>query len=504
MKNRSYWAAYRAELARLDARRNCTTGYSCGSTCIPVKKECLKESGSSIGKERLRKIQALAGGAAPEGKGINRLRQGEAESVAADIQQRRSARAQELRDQRGQRSGGSSPEPEAEQPPSKGGALVSTGGKLSNSGQGESDQGDRSTGNSKKGWESQYFGRDLSDGELAEFIDRKVKLMDDPAALEKDPSWQADLFRRAVQGDATVRIEPYARLGLKSPDDLDDPEIMGRIGRDHAKKMLDSNAPDKKGEYRRFGIEAPSELRKKLEKLRKDPKATPKKIKALEDKLANSENISRSAQEFYERSKGLLDRNDPRELADLGKSVVTAGVKKAAEDDVNEFAAYLMDYGPKGAVYMNMREQLRTLEGGNSDAVSDLPNPFEFFNMTSAGRNRKATKANADRIADDALRTTLKRLGGSDAAADLLGVPTGNDLTPAQLKSAYRKAAAKAHPDAGGSNEQFRAVTEAYNSLKRRYNFDSLPSPYHMEELRHDAYARAYGRTWRSVSRRTA
>lgn len=495
MKSRSYWAAYRAELARLDARRNCTTGYSCGSTCIPTKKECLKESGSSIGKERLRKIQAIASGAAPEGKGVNRLRQAEAGAAAAEIQQRRSARAQELREQRGQRS--PKPEPEAE----KGGALVPTGGKLSNRNGDDEQEQPKGKG---KGWESKYLGRDLSAEELSEFVDRKVRQMDDPEALQKDADWQADLFRRANQGDATVRIEPYSKMGLKSMADLDDPEVTGRIGLDHAKLMLDSNAPDKNGEFRRFGVEAPSALRKKLEKLRKDPKATQKRIKALEDKLKQSEQVSQSAKAFYERSRGILDRNDPKELAELGRNVASNLIRKAAEDDVNEFAAYKQDYGPKGAVYMAMRERLRTMEGGNEDALSDLPNPFQFFNQVSAGRNRKATVQNADRIADEALRTTLKRLGGSDSAADLLGLQPGSDLTAAQLKTAYRRAAAKAHPDAGGSNEAFQEVNRAYESLKRRYNFDSLPSPYHMDELRYDSYARAYSRTYRKVSRRTA
>ncbi len=95
-----YWNAYESERVRMDKRRNCSTGYSCGSTCIPVKKECLKESGSAIGKERLNKIRALASGNASEGRGVMRLRQGEAQGLAADIQARRAKQAAELQAQR--------------------------------------------------------------------------------------------------------------------------------------------------------------------------------------------------------------------------------------------------------------------------------------------------------------------------------------------------------------------------------------------------------------------
>lgn len=40
------------------------------------------------------------------------------------------------------------------------------------------------------------------------------------------------------------------------------------------------------------------------------------------------------------------------------------------------------------------------------------------------------------------------------------------DATPAQIHRAYRKAAKTAHPDAGGSPEQWAAIIEAYETLK--------------------------------------
>lgn len=84
------------KILRFD-RRNCSSGYSCGSTCINLKKECQKESGSSIGKERLNKIQSIAEGRQSEGLGLQRLKRGEAGDLAGQIRQRRSQRAAELK-----------------------------------------------------------------------------------------------------------------------------------------------------------------------------------------------------------------------------------------------------------------------------------------------------------------------------------------------------------------------------------------------------------------------
>lgn len=96
--------------ARLDAlelrtdavRRKCKTGYGCGSSCISVKKECLAEGGkTSIGKERLTRLQQLARGEIrPKGIGTPKL--AEAEAMIKRIQQRRQEKAQQLKGQHNQ------------------------------------------------------------------------------------------------------------------------------------------------------------------------------------------------------------------------------------------------------------------------------------------------------------------------------------------------------------------------------------------------------------------
>jgi hypothetical protein len=46
-----------------------------------------------------------------------------------------------------------------------------------------------------------------------------------------------------------------------------------------------------------------------------------------------------------------------------------------------------------------------------------------------------------------------------------LNLPIDGTLESSQIKSAFRRLAQRAHPDAGGSNEQFIRITEARNAL---------------------------------------
>jgi hypothetical protein len=86
---------------RLDAlRRKCTTGYSCGSTCISLRKECRASPGSSIGKQRMKRLLALASGEKVPQRGIAPVRAAEATALAGQIEQRRGERAQQLKGQR--------------------------------------------------------------------------------------------------------------------------------------------------------------------------------------------------------------------------------------------------------------------------------------------------------------------------------------------------------------------------------------------------------------------
>ena len=86
---------------RIDAlRRRCTTGYGCGSTCISLRKECRTSPGSSIGKQRLKRLLELAAGGKVPQRGIAPVRAAEATALAGEIGQRRGERAKQQKGQR--------------------------------------------------------------------------------------------------------------------------------------------------------------------------------------------------------------------------------------------------------------------------------------------------------------------------------------------------------------------------------------------------------------------
>ena len=91
--------------ARLDAlKRRCSTGYGCGSACISLRKECRTSPGSSTGKERLKRLLALAAGGPSGQRGIAPVMAGEAGGLAAAITSRRGQQAAQLRGARAQQA----------------------------------------------------------------------------------------------------------------------------------------------------------------------------------------------------------------------------------------------------------------------------------------------------------------------------------------------------------------------------------------------------------------
>jgi hypothetical protein len=83
---------------RLDAlKRKCSTGYGCGSACISLRKECRSNPGSTIGKERLKRLMELAAGGSSSQRGIGMVKAKEAGELAGAISARRGEKAAQLR-----------------------------------------------------------------------------------------------------------------------------------------------------------------------------------------------------------------------------------------------------------------------------------------------------------------------------------------------------------------------------------------------------------------------
>lgn len=88
---------------RIDAiKRQCTTGYGCGSTCISLRKECRTRPGSAIGKERLKRLLALAAGGPSGQRGIAPVKAKEAGAMARALTAQRGQQAQQLKAKREQ------------------------------------------------------------------------------------------------------------------------------------------------------------------------------------------------------------------------------------------------------------------------------------------------------------------------------------------------------------------------------------------------------------------
>lgn len=85
---------------RLDAaRRKCTTGYGCGSTCISVQKECRSQGGAATSKQRIARLEQLARGEIKP-KGIGALKPEQAQAKAEALRGQRSSRATALVEER--------------------------------------------------------------------------------------------------------------------------------------------------------------------------------------------------------------------------------------------------------------------------------------------------------------------------------------------------------------------------------------------------------------------
>ena len=67
------------------------------------------------------------------------------------------------------------------------------------------------------------------------------------------------------------------------------------------------------------------------------------------------------------------------------------------------------------------------------------------------------------------LSSRFQRSGGDETRyRDLLQLPLDGVLEPSKIKAAFRRLAKTAHPDGGGSSEQFHRITEARDALLER------------------------------------
>jgi hypothetical protein len=142
-----------------------------------------------------------------------------------------------------------------------------------------------------------------------------------------------------------------------------------------------------------------------------------------------------------------------------------------------------LEYARAAGIYGHLINYVQVVKGGG--VPSRLPGETSkstsiVFNPPQIQTNRTPQQANVQRqtgvaILQNTTSTSTaitasqkgneKALNYFTACLSILGLEEEVALTPEILKSAYKKAVIRAHPDKGGSEKEFEAVTRAYGYL---------------------------------------
>lgn len=379
--------SYLAEQDRMDAPRNCSTGISCGSTCISRGKRCrVKVAPEAAAK--LNDLVAAAGGGPASGA-----------KVAADNPPKAA--------------------PAAEAKPERGGALARQ----------QQPKEQKRSGPATP--EEKYAGK-VDNASVAAYAKEKVaQLLNDPQA------W-----------DNTVFMQKWMKDNSFGPAVLTDDTKARKAFNSYFKSLLNTRKAELERGYAYF-TDKPEDIRKKLEKAKvSKAKNKEKNIVYLTKKLAEAEQAIQDARQFVEETY-------PRMAAMSDQEKVGYARRSARKQ---------MDIGIK----FGMRDLKRDSRAGREvQAIAD------FLRVEQGGHSRGVADLLGEDSADD--KDVIRaELAGKGTAEGALGLEPGKKPSAQALKSAYRKAASKTHPDAGGSPEAFRMTQQAYERLKKKYNYDSL------------------------------
>ncbi len=125
-------------------------------------------------------------------------------------------------------------------------------------------------------------------------------------------------------------------------------------------------------------------------------------------------------------------------------------------------------------------------EGGRRACLAPpygVVGPFSLDELEARGRiafgaclvmSRRRWQEDQDDLRREALekrRAALFKLDFDDDQEyrEVLNLPMEGALEAAEINAAFRRAAKTAHPDAGGSDEDYRSITDARDALLRQY-----------------------------------
>ncbi len=141
--------------------------------------------------------------------------------------------------------------------------------------------------------------------------------------------------------------------------------------------------------------------------------------------------------------------------------------------------------GSMGILDMATIGQIEDGEGGRSAFLAppyDVVGPFSLDELETRGRiafgaclvmsrqRWQEDQVDLRREARAKRRALLSQLEFDDSDhREVLDLPMEGALEPAEINAAFRRLAKTAHPDAGGTNERYRAITEARDALLEQF-----------------------------------
>ncbi len=145
-------------------------------------------------------------------------------------------------------------------------------------------------------------------------------------------------------------------------------------------------------------------------------------------------------------------------------------------------AKWVVWNGSLGILDMATIGRIEDGDGGRSAFLAppyDVVGPFSFDELETHGRiafgaclvmsraRWQDDQVDLRRQAQEKRRAFLFRLALDDDKEhrEVLDLPMEGALEPSQINAAFRRLAKTAHPDAGGSSERYRAITDAREAL---------------------------------------
>ena len=306
----------------------------------------------------------------------------------------------------------------------------------------------------------------IKDKAVASFM--KGKITADSLKATVQGLKASSLDSAALRGAALSRMAEFAPSGSKSGDRLEAHAL------NNMKKSILT------------GIKPPAD--QQIANLKgKAAKARTAKSKLKHE--ANIKKLEASAKAFEPIKKELESASDSKSREKAIAQAKSFMAKSRSNDDVAANALYNAiakdRYGWDSSEERSQKFQklLDTQVKGLKDDISD------------GSWGYLQAKAGVDYISHAAGLGSLSGVGGSanldelykSASSEIGGLVNasksqyfagiGESPTKAQIKKLYKAAAGKAHPDAGGSAQDFDDLTNSYKAMLRRYNYDAYKTP---------------------------